>query len=846
MRALCATVCAAWLLLAPSARSQHVTGCVVDAERDTPLPGAHITTEGAGAVADSTGCFRLALPPGDHTLTARMLGYAPQRRPIALPANAQNRITFRLHPAAIPLQQLEVVADRAPPVASLPLTTLKPADVTSLPGASDDVLRTLQATPGVVSTSDFSSQLIVRGSRPDENLITIDGVEIFNPHRLHGVVSVFNPALLKDATLHAGGFPVRYGDRLSAVLDVETRSGTHEHWLRGSVNASLSNTNLVLEGQTGFWDGAWIAAGRRTYYDLVLDALGTGSGGGERMTFPNFADVQGKLTLYPSDRHRLDAGLLAGRDALDMTTDGASGPFASAADRMQADETSRNGMAYARWQWRPTPSLALTTTASGYRNRGVAQSGGQFVPQDRLVQGDIVASLDTTQVFSFDRQRRFRLRKLSLQHRLQWTRGRHHVETGASIDRLRTTFAYELATSDVGYDYLDVLQTTQPLGLSLLPGVFDRTRRYGRTSLYVQDHLSLANDRLHLEPGLRFDHYGLIGTSHLAPRLRVHIMLTPTTTLRAAWGRYTQSPGYEKLMMSRDRLQLTEETDLRTLHAERATHYTAALSHRWANGYRLKAAAYWKTMRRLITPRWAAVSKPRARYTGEAARTDPAGYAVEPRSTLERTPDLTNDGHGQAYGVELTLRRLHQTDRRLSGWISYAFARSVRSHRLTPSTEIQHPFAYDRRHTLNAVGNLRIGTRWTLGARVRFGTGFPHTTPIGFTPVVVDAGDAGARILTHDATGAVRFKPDFGGPERRYAARLPAYYRLDLRLARTVDWSAVSGRFYVDVINVTNRKNVLSYQYAAVTDPSKVRPVVYQQAIYMLPLVPSVGFQLQF
>jgi hypothetical protein len=92
----------------------------------------------------------------------------------------------------------------------------------------------------------------------------------------------------------------------------------------------------------------------------------------------------------------------------------------------------------------------------------------------------------------------------------------------------------------------------------------------------------------------------------------------------------------------------------------------------------------------------------------------------------------------------------------------------------------------------------------------------------------------------------VRFKPDFGGPQRRYAARLPAYYRLDLRIARTVDWSAVSGQFYVDVINATNRKNVLSYQYAAVTDPVKVRPVVYQQAIYMLPLVPSVGFQLRF
>jgi hypothetical protein len=774
-----------------------------------------------------------------------MLGYGSQRRSITLPGDSLVRVTFRLRPTTIPLQQLEVVADRVPTLDTVPaLTALDPANVTSLPGASDDVLRSLQAIPGVVSTSDFSSQFVVRGSRPDENLITIDGVEIFNPHRLHGVVSVFNPALLEDARLYPGGFPARYGDRLSAVLDVKTRSGTHQDWLRGSVNTSLSNANLVLEGQTGFWNGAWIVAGRRTYYDLILDALDTNLGG-EQMTFPNFADVQGKLTFYPSTAHRIDVGLLAGRDALDMTMRGA-GSFTSAADRVQANESSRNGMAYLRWQWRPTRTLTLTTTASGYRNRGTARSDGQIVPQDRLVGTDIVPSLDTTLVFSFDTNHRFQLRKLSLQHRVQWTRGRHQLEAGAGIDRLRTTFAYELATADIGYDYLDVLQTTQPLGLALLPGLFDRTRHYGRYNLYVQDQIALWNETLQLEPGLRLDHYGLLGTSHLAPRLRVHFALSPTTTLRAAWGRYTQSPGYEKLMMSRDPITLSEASTLGTLRPERATHYTAELSHRWASDYRLEAAAYLKTMYDLITPAWTSVSETRARYTGEAPRTDPAGYALHQTSAWEPTSQLTNDGRGRAYGVELTVRKRKRETHRLSGWISYAFARSTRSYRLSPTAEVHHPFAYDRPHTLNVVGNLRIGSRWTLGASLRYGTGFPHTTPTGFSPIVLDSGDGDARILTHNSTGGVRFQPRFGGPDHRYTGRLPAYYRLDLRLARTVDWSALSGRFYVDVINATNRHNVLSYQYAAVTDPTTVRPVVYRQAIYMLPIVPSVGFQLQF
>lgn len=838
----------AWMLLttAPAA-GQYVTGCVLDTERGTPLPGAHVTAAAAGAVADSTGCFRLALPAGPHTLTAHMLGYGAVTQSVIASPDHTAHVVFRLRPEAIPLQQLEVVADRLPAAATaLTTTTVTPAEVTAHPGATADVLRTLQATPGVVSPSDFSSQLIVRGSRPDENLITIDGVEIFNPHRLHGVVSVFNPVLLEDATLHAGGFSARYGDRLAAVLDVETRSGTHREWLRGTVNTSLSNANVALEGRTGFWDGAWIAAGRRTYYDLILDALDARLGAGERMTYPNFADLQGKLTLFPSATHRIDAGMLTGRDALDMTLQGAEGRFTSAADRLRADETSRNEMAYVRWQWRPWRALALTTTASGYRNRGTAHSGGQLVPQDRLLGGEIVPSLDTTNVFRFDAAHRFRLRTVSLQQRVEWTRGRHAFEAGLALNQLQTRLAYGLASTEIGDDYLEVLQQTQPLGLGMLPGTFNRTRTYGRYALYVQDRVSLLNDRLHIAPGLRLSHYGLMGQSVLAPRLQLRAALSPTTTLRGAWGRYSQSPGYEKLMMSRDRMPLSEATDLSRLRAERATHYVVGLTHQWGHGYSVTADAYLKTMHDLIVPAWQSTATVQARYTGKAPRTHAAGYALERTTTWQRTAMLTNNGSGRAYGMEITLRKAAHRTARLSGHISYTYARSTRSAPLAETTTVQRPFVYDRRHTLNAVGTLRLSSHWTFAASFRFGTGFPHTTPTGVTPVVVGTEQDDARILTHSQTGAVRFTPTFGGPERRGAARLPAYHRLDLRLARAVDWSAVSGRFYLDVINVYNRRNVLSYQYAAVTDPSTVRPLVYQQALYMLPIVPSIGIQLQF
>ena len=76
----------------------------------------------------------------------------------------------------------------------------------------------------------------------------MDDIEIFNPYRLYGVISMFNPDVVSSVNLITGGFPAKYGDRLSAVLDVTNREGTTKKNLKGSLNASIIDANLVLEG----------------------------------------------------------------------------------------------------------------------------------------------------------------------------------------------------------------------------------------------------------------------------------------------------------------------------------------------------------------------------------------------------------------------------------------------------------------------------------------------------------------------------------------------------------------------------------------------------------------------
>ena len=88
-----------------------------------------------------------------------------------------------------------------------------------------DIFRTLQLFPSVSSANDFNAALIVRGGSPDENLILLDGTQIYNPYHVGGIFSTFNADLIADTEFLAGGFSPQYGNRLSSVLSITSKEG---------------------------------------------------------------------------------------------------------------------------------------------------------------------------------------------------------------------------------------------------------------------------------------------------------------------------------------------------------------------------------------------------------------------------------------------------------------------------------------------------------------------------------------------------------------------------------------------------------------------------------------------
>ena len=184
-----------------------------------------------------------------------------------------------------------------------------------MPGViENDPIRTLTLIPGISAASDFSSGLYVRGGGPDQTLVLLDRVTVYNPTHAFGFFSSFNGDAIDDINLYKGAYPADYGGRLGAVLDVRSRDGNAEK-VHGRVGVSTIAARATLDGPIG--EGNWMLSGRRTYLDPILNAIRN-----EDNEIPDYAfyDLNGKLTV-PLAGGRASFMAYRGRDDLSLEFD---------------------------------------------------------------------------------------------------------------------------------------------------------------------------------------------------------------------------------------------------------------------------------------------------------------------------------------------------------------------------------------------------------------------------------------------------------------------------------------------------------------------------------------------
>ena len=294
-----------------SAQPQVLRGRVIDGPSAQGIPGATVQMDLARTVTGDDGRFSIELPPGTWILTISAPDYPDQTASVEVGDEPLRELEISLFPMSEFSETVEVRAVR-PRRQEPSAAEIEPQEVMRVAGSLDNIFRTVQTLPGVAATEDFGSRLSVRGGEPDQNLTIMDGVEVSNPYRLFGLTSAFNPETVEHFELTAGGFSAKYGDRLSSILIVENRSGDSERSFSGSMAASITDANLILEG--GLPRGSWLVTARRTYYDVVAERI-------VDENLPSFGDLQAKLTVGIGASGTLSIFGLRSREDTDLSLD---------------------------------------------------------------------------------------------------------------------------------------------------------------------------------------------------------------------------------------------------------------------------------------------------------------------------------------------------------------------------------------------------------------------------------------------------------------------------------------------------------------------------------------------
>ncbi|HEY8402487.1 MAG TPA: TonB-dependent receptor [Cytophagaceae bacterium] len=294
-----------------------ISGYVKEKGSGELLPGVVIFVKelSTGTETNTYGFYSVTIPKSDTvTLLFSSFGYTQQTIQVSLQENKE--LNIELVSEEKMLEQVEIVGVREEKVSetvqmssvSVPVQQIK--EIPTLLGEKD-VMKVLQLMPGVQKGSEGNSGLYVRGGGPDQNLVILDDATLYNAYHLFGFFSIFNGDALKSVELTKGGFPAKYGGRLSSVIEMTMKEGNKEK-LHGEGGIGIISSRLTLEGPIIKNKSSFLVSARRTYIDaLIYPLMPKENRGGY-----NFHDLNAKINYDFGRKNKLYVSTYTGRDKM--------------------------------------------------------------------------------------------------------------------------------------------------------------------------------------------------------------------------------------------------------------------------------------------------------------------------------------------------------------------------------------------------------------------------------------------------------------------------------------------------------------------------------------------------
>lgn len=799
-------VSALFLLCVPAFPQKPVTvsGYVTDRGSGENLIQAAVLSgdAGTGCSTNEYGFYTLTLKPGKYTLSYNYIGYSTCLKEIELLRDTT--LNVALEPNAS-IEESVVTARKDAGILATGMSSaeIPIANILRAPTflGESDIIKFIQLFPGVQAGTEGTSALMVRGGGPDENLIMLDGIPVYNIDHVLGLFSIFTPEAVKKVTLYKGGFPARYGGRVSSVIDIRTNDGNMNR-TSGVVSLGTMTSRFHLEGPVKKGTSAYSVSLRGMYtllYQPFMKLVLKDEPAGNLY----FYDLNAKYSHKFSDSDRLYLSVYSGRDALEgHFNDGDDVPDESQGNYFYKGFASTdlrwgNTIVAARWnhvfsgRLFSNATLAYNNYSMNIRNENFERFryDGNRVENESIVRYSSGIS-NVYGKFDFDYTPNMA----------------NKIKFGAEyLFHLFSPEASEIKNSQIinGKPVAE-LGSAEKTG-EKMPG--------HEFSLYAEDDIRIG-ENLSFNPGLRLTVFGTDGKVYFSPQPRLYAKYDAPhgISFKAGYSRMSQ---YVHLLSSMD---ISLPSDLWVPITKRikpvvGDQFSLGTYFTGLDGWEFSVEGYYKIVNNVLE------YKDGMTVVGTAMNWD----------------DKVSMGEGRSCGIEFMVQK---TIGKTTGHLSYTLARSDRIFRDgSINNGDWFPFKYDRRHDIAISVCHEFSKRCDISANWVFFTGGTTTIPTRQTAVVMPDGEV--------------HYVDYVPSKNNY--RLPSSHRLNIGLNLRKQKRHGERIWNFSIYNVANVMNPnLVYSEMDYTDDSSAAGQAFTASkirmmkITLLPVMPSINYTFKF
>jgi hypothetical protein len=726
-----------------------VYGYIKDAQTGESLIAATVIEKGTakGTTSNFYGYYSHQISVGEPTvLLCSYVGYQPFA--VTLKASTDTLLNINLVPQLLDevvvlgseLENVHEKVQMSSAVVAIDQVKKMPAFLGEV-----DVLKVLQLLPGIKS-SEGSTGLYVRGGGPDQNLILLDGVPVYNASHLFGFFSLFNADAINHVELIKGGFPARYGGRLSSVIDIAMKEGNMKE-LKGEASIGLISAKATLEGPIKKDKTSFIVSARRTYLDAVAEPLVSQASGDLAGNY-FFYDINAKVNHIINKKNRIYLSHYMGDDigAGKAVSDYKFGQYVTTTTTAFNFRWG-NVISALRWNRVITPKLFANATTTYSRYRFVVHNRYDEItrPEPANYPGDIY----------FDTQYNSGIRDLSAKLDFEWLPNtQHYVRFGvSSIDHHFTPGVYAKSTLA---DELDEPAPIDPINAT-------------ESSFYAEDDWMIT-DRLKINAGLHASVFKVEAQSYqsLQPRFSARYLVGKDLSVKASYTNMTQFIHF----LTNAGIGLPTDMWLpstKRVAPQQAWQGAFGVAKTYQNTYEISVEGYFKEMTNLIEYK------------------DGATYTELDNNWQDK---IVMNGLGRSYGAELFLQK---KEGNFTGWIGYTLSWANRQF-----DDINQgrwfPYRYDRRHDISIAMTHEWNKKMDFSIAWVYGSGNNITLPVSTYKVLDQLGP------TYNYDQVLYY------PERNNV-KMNAYHRLDVSFSfwKTKKWG--ERKWSIGAYNVYNRQN---------------------------------------